>query len=215
MRSRNSDPEMKSIPRPRPPANYQDLKPEILARELSSFAVELERDGPITAPRLKGWVGESVSRKYLLSGFVCGTIRWPKSRGRPLTAKLTDAFEMEHHYLAEDFRINSGGAIEDISRWIKQIPPGMSDASNESEYRVYYHFFATYWFPNRVQFWLRDVPWEKGSTSLLGYRRLDPKEFRPFRNYGEYVVLPDIELKLFSWIQTGIRVIPGAVVGAP
>jgi hypothetical protein len=83
----------------------------------------------------------------------------------------------------------------------------MRDDSNATEYRVAYHFFAIYFWPNQLTYRMRNVPWEKPVVQLSGYRRLDPPGFMPFKNLGEIAVLPDIEVKFVPFIRAGIRAV--------
>jgi len=83
----------KKVRRPRK-TRKQELESGLLYRELESFRdVTAE---PITAKRLKLWVGKLDGRSALMADTLWGTIRWPRGFGLPRTLVLASAFIIEH-----------------------------------------------------------------------------------------------------------------------
>jgi hypothetical protein len=104
--------------------------PDLLVRELANLQVELTR--PITAKRLELWIAEDKVRKFIMLNSVWGTIRWPKTFGKPITPIMASAFDIEHSI----FQI-VGGEAPGAPKWDALVPspaPSKWDGPDDKDY---------------------------------------------------------------------------------
>jgi hypothetical protein len=180
------------------PRTFRDLDPETRVRELASLQTELNKPEPITHLRLSEWASALSDRPALLRGTVWCGIRWPKTSGRPQTPSITDGFTIVHEFKEIKFSDLGGGNYRDDSKYLVQPAPSVWDATKTAnEYRVGFFFFAGGGGinPNRLTVKLAPVPWENVGHIRAGYRQLSPIGYAPFGNLGEWVVIPDFEVR--------------------
>jgi hypothetical protein len=192
------------------PRTFRDLDLEARVRELASLQTLLDKPEPITQIVLSDWASELSDRRALLRGAVWGGIHWRKALGRPQTPSIADGFTIVHEFKELKFSDLGGGNYRDDSRYVVRPAPSVWDATKTSdEYRVGFFFYAGGGGinPNRLTVKLAPVSWENVGHTRAGYRQLDPLlGYSPFGNFGEWVVVPDFEVRhvpyhLGSYIQ--------------
>src|SRR5687767_9329382 len=72
----------------------KELESSLMFRELANFRDVMAE--PITAKRLKLWIGKDEGRTSIAADTLWGTIRWPRGFGLPRTLVLASAFVIEH-----------------------------------------------------------------------------------------------------------------------
>jgi hypothetical protein len=174
----------------------------VRARELASLEVELAK--PITADLFTRWAGGSVERISLLAYSVWGSIRWPRSLGKPYAPSLAGGFLIEHQYYKEDWRAIGGGKVVDWGLWLPLEEPSKWDGQEDSDhYVVNFMTRAPGYYANKLEArFAPGIGWQRGiPVTLPGIRHIQPIFYR-FKTLGEVVVLDPfeaVERPIITW----------------
>ena len=79
------------------------------AQDLARFS-ELLNEG-YSETRLRSWMTVSAARKDFFAGLTLGTIRWPKSIGRPSGSTLAGGFTVKHSFYFYIWYVDLNGQI--------------------------------------------------------------------------------------------------------
>jgi hypothetical protein len=80
------------------------------------------------AHKVEEWVSESLVRKNILADMAMGTIRWPRSLGRPDVQNLSDGFAIRTKFWVDVWHIGLDGSIvTDIAAFVPGVQPFVRD----------------------------------------------------------------------------------------
>jgi hypothetical protein len=173
-----------------------ELDPAQVERELASFQSVL--DLPIVEERLDGWLEDSAIRKMMFANTVWGTIRWPKSLGRPLSHTLASAFVIDHVHWDSIPEFYDGG-IKYIQLLAPHPEPSKWDGPDDENFHRVSFMAQT---PQRqTQISVKFTPhvaWNHIGGSV--YRHIDSPQRRFLKDDGAYVLKP---FEVISAVITG------------
>ncbi len=181
-----------------------------LESELTSFQTLLDK--PITEELLDRWITDTRVRDRsgvanILSNTIWGTIRWPKSFGRPLGSTLASAFVIKHVHWDSRMEITPSGVARIIDILAPHPEPSKWDGPDDEDYYRVSFMADTPQRPTRIRVsFAEDIRWEKilGTYIIRGYRDIAPSE-RQFIKGDKMSVLEPFEvvIKPFSlFLQT-------------
>jgi len=134
---------MSDAARPTPPL----LDPGLRQRELASLVGTLAH--PFTQASMDRWVDASAVRNDLFQDCFWGTIRWPRSLGRPTSANLTDGFLLRLQFQYAAYEAGQTDDEPSDQGWRDLPTPTMWEAEDDDEhYRLIYSGF---YIPLRLQ----------------------------------------------------------------
>lgn len=184
-----------------------EVDPALAQVQLASFQDLL--DQPMTEPRFKRWATEISGRDVLLvsetlAGTLWGTIRWPKSLGRPRGATFAGAFELEHIHWQRVLDMSPDGTARFVDLVAPHPAPSKWDGPHDdTHYRV--SFTApTPQRPTRIRVkFAADIQWERTPGVPVftprGYRDITPAERQFVKTETMSVLDPfDIVLRPYS-----------------
>jgi hypothetical protein len=186
-----------------------DIDPALAQAQLASFQHLL--DQPMTEPRFHRWTTELGRDDVLLvsqtlGGTLWGTIRWPKSLGRPRGATLAGAFVVEHVHWDRVLDVTPDGTARFIDILAPHPRPSTWDGPHDdTHYRV--SFTApTPQRPTRIRVkFAGDVEWERSTGIQVftprAYRDIAPAE-RHFVKEDKMVVLEPFDIVLRPYFLT-------------
>lgn len=180
---------------PRRPDFDDNLSDAQRAQDLADFS-DLLNEGH-SETRLRSWMTVSAARKAFFSGLTFGTIRWPKSIGRPSSSTLAEGFVVQHHSYFSFWYRDLNGQIVEVEGWLPGLTVTVWDGTDDADhYRVNYLFNAAQHKPNRVAVKFSNIGWQRpGKSMLYGYRWMHPDGFEFHSNDGS-TVLPPIQISL-------------------
>lgn len=187
----------KSSPRgtsiPRPPDLDDDPSGGRRAPDLARFSQKL--NGKYSEARLRAWVNASAARRDSFEGLTFGTIRWPKSIGRPDSGPLAEGFVIDRLFYYDFWYIGLNGEIIEKDGWIRGTPPTVWDGKDDADhFRVNFLFNAG--SRNRVEVSFSKAGWQRpGKNVLQGYRWMHPRGFE-FESDRGLTFLPPIQIDL-------------------
>lgn len=163
------------------------------ARDLAHLSELLNENYSET--RVRAWVNASAARRDSFEGLTLGTIRWPKSIGRPGSSTLAEGFVVQHFFHYDIWYIGLNGEIIEKEGWLAGLPPSVWDATDDGDhYRVNYLFNAGN--RNKVEVKFSKVAWPRpGNSALRGYRWMHPNGFE-FESDRGLTFLPQINIDL-------------------
>lgn len=178
---------------PRPPDLGDDPSGGRRPPDLAHFSERLNEKYSETS--LRAWVNASAARRDSFEGLTLGTIRWPKSIGRPDSGTLTEGFVVDRLFYYDIWYIGLNGEIIEKDGWIRGTPPTVWDGTDDADhYRVNYLFNAG--SRNRVEVSFSKVGWQRpGKNVLQGYRWMHPRGFE-FESDRGLTFLPPIQIDL-------------------
>jgi hypothetical protein len=172
------------------------LDPRALASEFEDIAGVLKH-GPRQAT-IDDWMKASAARQKAFQDTFWGSIRWPKSLGRPAGASLVGGFSLKlrNHFVI--YEAGAGGEIISKDGWMDMPPPYVWEVDDDAEhYHLYYSGryarYNLYVDKNELEVQIVD-PW----TNPTGFARyLQPK---PLGYYfgsfdGSAIVLDEITVE--------------------
>jgi hypothetical protein len=186
--------------RPRGDMNAVDINStELRARELLEFSNLLR--SPVSKPQLRKWISVSPLRTQMFADWVWGSIRWPKSLGRPAGNTLAGGFVIKHEWYFEIFVIGRRGEVIEKNGWMEGDAPSVWDAPEQPDHWQVYYFFKA-GKDNRLEVSFSNQGWVDSSPlALASFRGLNPKGFE-FPSDGGFTVLPPIAVERRHFIAT-------------
>lgn len=116
------------------------LDPDVRQRELASLAGTFAH--PFTQASIDRWAAVSAERNNVLKDCFWGTIRWPRSLGRPASANLADGFSLRLQFQYADYVAGQSGDEPKDQGWRDLPTPTMWEAEDDQDhYRLIYAGF--------------------------------------------------------------------------
>jgi hypothetical protein len=173
----------------RPPGEDRVTDERLTPAHIQSLGDEL--GGIFDEERLLRWASADVARSSFLKGAILGSITWSTSIGKPASATLWEAFDVQHEYCDETITAGKPLANCDDPAWWKSgdAPLGSDAQDGADKYRVIFVAYLTPLFLNRVTAGLRgDVAWQHPRPVEASPPVVVPA-MQSFRSAGESVIL--------------------------
>jgi hypothetical protein len=174
-------------------AEQGHLDPAIRNTTLDSFKLFVAATPD--AHKVEEWVSESLVRKNILADMAMGTIRWPRSLGRPDVQNLSDGFAIRTKFWVDVWHIGLDGSIvTDIAAFVPGVQPFVRDGVGDPDhFLVVYSFNAVADQDNQVEIDFASVPWHFAGRAANQHRYLSSHGFQFFSG-GDFTALPTITI---------------------